>query len=209
MLSSQNLLICNECDALLHEPAMLPGQKLLCPRCGCTLYKCRKDPVNRGLALSLTALILFIPANFLPIMTLEILGREKADTLFSGALKLYFQGFWWMALLVFICSMLAPLLEFSLITAICLQVKARRYNPWLVAMLKLQGHITRWAMLEVFMLSILVAYIKLLDDGEIHLGVGLLCFTGLLLATTLNAVLFDTRMIWEQVGQARDRQSFR
>lgn len=209
MLSHQSQLICHECDALLRMPTVRVGQKVVCPRCGCTLYKCRRDPVDRGLALSLAALILFVPANFLPIMTLDILGQENADTLYKGVLQLYVQGYWWMALLVFVCSMLAPLVEFLLITGICILVKLRRYNLLLIHMLKIQGHIKRWGMLEVFMLGILVAYIKMIDEGEIHLGMGLYCFIGLLLATTLNAVLFDTHTIWEQVGKARERHRLR
>ena len=209
MSSHHSPLICHECDALLRMPDVHPGQKVVCPRCGCTLYKCRRDPVNRGLALSLTALILFVPANFLPIMTLDMLGLQNADTMYKGALQLYQQGYWWMALLVFTCSMLAPLVEFILITGICLLVKANRYNEWLVAMLKVQSHVNRWGMLEVFMLGILVAYIKMLDMGDIELGIGLVCFSGLLLATTLNAVLFDTHAIWEKVGLVRERHRIR
>jgi paraquat-inducible protein A len=209
MLSHQSQLICHECDALLRMPAVRPGQKVLCPRCGAALYRCRRDPVNRGLALSLSALILYVPANFMPIMTLDMLGLQNADTMYKGTMQLYQQGYWWMALLVFICSMLAPLLEFILITGICLLVKWQRYNEWLIAMLKIQGHVNRWGMLEVFMLGILVAYIKMLDMGDIQLGIGLLCFSGMLLATTLNAVLFDTHAIWEQVGQARERHRIR
>lgn len=203
MLFQQSQLVCHECDALLSMPRVRPGQKVVCPRCGCTLYRCRRDPVNRGLALSLTALILFVPANFLPIMTLDMLGLQNADTLYKGTVQLYVQGYWWMALLVFVCSMLAPLTEFLLITGICILVKLQRFNRTLIALLKVQSHVTRWGMLEVFMLGILVAYIKMIDIGQIQLGVGLLCFSGLLLATTLNAVLFDTHVIWEQVGKAR------
>lgn len=205
MLSNQPHLICHECDALLRMPAVQVGQKVVCPRCGCSLYKCRRDPVDRGLALSLAALILFVPANFLPIMTLDMLGMQNADTLYKGTLQLYQQGYWWMALLVFVCSMLAPLVEFVLIAGICMLVKLQHYNRLLIHMLKIQSHIKRWGMLEVFMLGILVAYIKMIDEGQIHLGMGLYCFIGLLLATTLNAVLFDTHAIWEQLGRARER----
>lgn len=208
-LAAQLPMVCHECDALLRMPAVRPGQKVTCPRCGANLYKCRRDPVNRGLALSLTALILYAPANFLPIMTLDMLGLQNADTLYKGVVQLFQQGYWWMAALVFLCSMLAPLVEFLLITGICTLVKLQRYNALLILMLKIQGHITRWGMLEVFMLGILVAYIKMLDMGQVELGMGLVCFTGLLLATTLNAVLFDTHAIWEQVGKARDRDALR
>ena len=206
MLHHQTCVICHECDALLHKPSLRPGQKLQCPRCGCTLHVYRRDTINRGLALSLTALVLFIPANFLPIMTFTMLGRGSAETLFKGVGQLYVQGYWWMAALVFLCSMLAPAVELVLIMAICLLVKMRRVSPVLVAMLKLQGHVRQWGMLEVFMLGILVAYVKMIDLGEIHLGIGLACFSGLLLATTLNAVLFDTHAIWEWVGEVRERR---
>ena len=112
MLHHQTTLICHECDALLQKPAVLkPGQKLQCPRCGCTLYVCRRDTINRGLALSLTAVILFLPANFLPIMTFNMLGQSQAETMAKGVLQLYAQGYWWMAALVFLCSMLAPLVH--------------------------------------------------------------------------------------------------
>lgn len=210
MLHHQTTLICHECDALLHKPTVLkPGQKLQCPRCGCTLYVCRRDTINRGLALSLTAVILFLPANFLPIMTFNMLGQSQAETMAKGVVQLYAQGYWWMAALVFLCSMLAPLVELVLIIGICALVKLRQVNPLLVVMLKLQSHVKRWGMLEVFMLGILVAYVKMIDLGEIHLGVGLACFIGLLLATTLNAVLFDTHAVWELVGEARERRAHR
>lgn len=209
MLHHQSQLVCHECDALLQLAHADPGQKLVCPRCGCTLYKPRRDSINRGLALSLTALILFVPANFLPIMTFNMLGLNNADTMVKGATQLFQQGYWWMAALVFFCSILAPLLQFILITGICLLVKLNRYNNALVFMLKIQSHVNRWGMLEVFMLGILVAYIKMIDLGEIQLGLGMVCFTGLLAVTTLNAILFDTHPIWEKVGQARARLSDR
>jgi paraquat-inducible protein A len=207
MLHHQSLLACHECDALLQGVDARPGQKLICPRCGCTLYKPHRDTINRGLALSLTALILFVPANFLPIMTFNMLGQNNADTMVKGATQLYQQGYWWMSALVFFCSVVAPLLEFVLITGICLLVKLNRYNALMVFMLKIQSHVNRWGMLEVFMLGILVAYIKMIDLGEIEIGIGMLCFSGLLMVTTLNAVLFDTHAIWEKVGQARARYS--
>jgi paraquat-inducible protein A len=202
MLHHQAQLVCHECDALLQGAHASPGQKLVCPRCGCALYKPRRDSINRGLALSLSALILFVPANFLPIMTFNVLGLDNADTMVRGVLQLYRQGYWWMAALVGFCSIVAPLLQFTLITGICLLVSRQHFGPLLVFMLKIQSRVSRWGMLEVFMLGILVAYIKLLDLGTIELGVGLLCFTGMLMATTLNAILFDTHPIWEQVGEA-------
>ena len=206
MLFDQPHLACHECDLLVNAKNVKVGQKLECPRCGYLLYRPRKDVINRGLALSLTTLILIVPANFLPIMSLSMLGLENVDTMVKGVVQLYLQGFWWMAFLVFVCSMAAPLLESLLIVAICLMVKANLINRLLVQMLKLQAQVRRWAMLEVYMLSILVAYIKMIDEGELSIGVGLICFSAMLVAVTLNTLLFNTHMIWEMIGKRREQQ---
>ncbi len=203
MLYGQPHIACHECDALLAAVAVPPGKKLVCPRCNCTLRKPVRDPVDRGLALSLTALTLMVPAFFMPIMTFNMLGLNTVDTMVKGVLHLFSAGFWWMALLVLFCSILAPMLENLLVLLICLLVRARRYGGTLITLLKLQSRIRKWAMLEVYMLGILVAYVKMIDSGQVHMGVGMICFTGMLLATTLNTVMFETHGIWEKVGQYR------
>ena len=203
MLYGQPHIACHECDALLASVALPPGKKLVCPRCNCTLRKPARDPVNRGLALSLTSLTLMVPAFFMPIMTFNMLGLDTVDTMVKGVLHLFQAGFWWMALLVLFCSILAPMLENLLVLLICLLTQARRYGGLLITLLKLQTRIRKWAMLEVYMLGILVAYVKMIDSGQVHMGVGMICFTGMLLATTLNTVMFDTHSIWENVGRYR------
>ncbi len=204
-LYNQSVIACHECDALLHNVPVANRQSLLCPRCGCVLFRHRADAVTRGLAISLTGLILAIPANFLPIMTFSMLGVESADTLFKGAMHLFHSGDWWMGVLVLFCSIVAPITELILVAAICLLVIGQRYDGLLVPLLKFQSHIRRWAMLEVYMLSILVAYVKMLEDGDINFGSGMVFFTALLMAVTLNVLLFDTHEIWERVGQHRER----
>lgn len=203
MLYGQPHIACHECDALLADVALPAGKKLVCPRCNCTLRKPVRDPVNRGLALSLTSLTLMVPAFFMPIMTFNMLGLDTVDTMVKGVLHLFQAGFWWMALLVLFCSILAPMLENLLVLLICLLSQARRYGGLLITLLKVQSRIRRWAMLEVYMLGILVAYVKMIDSGQVHMGIGMICFTGMLLATTLNTVMFDTHSIWENVGRYR------
>jgi len=201
MLYGQPHIACHECDALLATVAVPPGKKLVCPRCNCTLRKPVRDPINRGLALSLTSLTLMVPAYFMPIMTFNMLGLDAVDTMVKGVLHLFQSGFWWMALLVMFCSILAPMLQNLLLLLICLLVRAGQYGSVLVLLLKSQSRIRKWAMLEVYMLSILVAYVKMIDSGQVHIGVGMICFTGMLFSTTLNVVIFDTQPIWEKVGR--------
>jgi paraquat-inducible protein A len=203
MLYDQPHLACRECDALLTKVNALPGQKLTCPRCNCVLRKPSNDTINRAMALCLTSLLMMVPAYFLPIMTFNLLGLDTVDTMVKGVIHLFDAGFWWMGVLVLFCSILAPMLESFLVLFICLLVKANLYGGVLIALLKIQSRIKRWVMLEVYMLGILVAYIKMIDSGQIYMGVGMICFSAMLLSATLNAVLFDTHIIWEKVGQHR------
>lgn len=200
MLYNQPHVACHECDALLARVDVPMGKKLVCPRCNCTLRKPVADPINRGLALSLTSLTLMVPAFFMPIMTFDMLGLDTVDTMVKGVAHLFQSGFWWMALLVLFCSILAPMLESVLVLMICLLARSNQYGGLMVILLKSQSRIRKWAMLEVYMLGILVAYIKMIDSGQVHMGIGMICFSGMLLSTTLNAVMFDTHVIWEKVG---------
>lgn len=203
MLYNQSHIACHECDALLARVEVPMGKKLVCPRCNGTLRKPVNDPVSRGLALSITSLTLMVPAYFMPIMTFDMLGLDAVDTMVKGVLHLFQSGFWWMASLVLFCSILAPMLESGLVLMICLLARGNQYGGLLVTLLKSQSRIRRWAMLEVYMLGILVAYVKMIDSGQVHMGVGMICFSCMLLSTTLNTVMFDTHAIWEKVGQYR------
>lgn len=203
MLYGQPHIACHECDALLDDVVVPTGRKLVCPRCNATLRVAVKDPMGRGIALSLTALTLMVPAYFLPIMTFSMLGVDAVDTMVKGVQHLFQAGFWWTATLVLFCSILAPMLENILILVICLLARAKQYGWPLILLLKAQSRLKKWAMLEVYLLSIVVAYVKMIDEGQVHIGIGMLCFSGMLVATTLNAIMFDSHTLWENVGRYR------
>ncbi len=198
---NQPYLVCPDCDLVVKPKPLTVGKKLVCPRCQYVLVVARKNPINRGLALSLSALILAVPANLLPIMTFSKLGIDSADTLVRNVIALIDQGFLGMALLVFFCSMLAPVLESLLICVICLMVKRQLLGRPLVMALITHSRVRRWAMLEVYLLGILVAYVKMIGSGQIYFGLGMVCFVGMFLMATLNTLLFDSRMVWEMVGR--------
>ena len=206
MLYNQPQLACHECDALCLRVPLHHGQKLACPRCGAMLQKAGRDSTAKGIALSLTALILMPPAYLLPIMTFNMLGSNTVDTVAKGVAQMFTEGFWLVALLVLLCSMVAPVVEALLVLSISVMTRLRHYNSLLIFLLKAQRKIKKWGMLEVYLLGVLVAYVKLIDDGQVYFGVGLFCFCSVLLATTLNAVMFDVMPIWERIGQHRQHQ---
>lgn len=208
MLHNQPQIACHECDALVNRVPLRTGQKLVCPRCGCVLQKhTGKHFTRRVTACSLTALILMPPAYLMPIMTFDMLGSDTVDTMLAGVINLFDGGYWLMGVLVLLCSIVAPLVETLLLLVIGLMAQAGQYTRRLAWLLKAQRRIKKWGMLEVYLLGILVAYIKLIEDGQIHLGVGLFCFCGVLLATTFNAVMFEAEPLWERIGAQRERQS--
>ncbi|RWF86474.1 MAG: paraquat-inducible protein A, partial [Mesorhizobium sp.] len=88
-LPLNDLVACHECDLLMRKPQLAHGEKAECPRCGYELYAHRHNVVERSLALVIAALLLYVPANFLPIMQLHLLGQSSQDTVWSGVVGLY------------------------------------------------------------------------------------------------------------------------
>ena len=200
-LHNQPVVVCHDCDAVVKKKPVSVGQKLVCPRCHHVLVAPRHDVIRRGLALSLTSLALAAPAFTLPIMHFSMLGIKSHDTLVRNVLALFEQGYFGMGLLVLFCSMIAPVMESLLVGLACLLVMVNRIGPLLVRALKAHSRLRRWAMLEVYMLGIVVAYIKMLSEGEMRFGIGLYCFVAMFFITTMNTLLFDTKVVWEMVGR--------
>lgn len=196
-LPMDELVACHECDLLMRRPDLKLEQKASCPRCGYELYAHRGQVERRSLALVLTALVLFLPANFLPIMQLNLLGQTTQDTVWSGVVALYRSGMEAVALVVFLCSMVVPLLKLlcQLLVLLCIRWRvARAWGRWVY---RSYHHLREWGMLEVYLIGILVSIVKLIDMADLTLGVGLFCFIGLLLAQIWLEVTMSPHQIWE------------
>jgi len=196
-LPLDQLLACHECDLLMRKPDLQLEQKAACPRCGFELFAQRAQVQRRSLALVLTALVLFLPANFLPIMQLNLLGQSTEDTLWSGVVGLYHGGMPAVALIVCLCSMVIPLLKLLCQLLVLLSIRWRyalAYARWLY---RSYHHLREWGMLEVYLMGILVSIVKLIDMANLSLGIGLFCFIGLLLAQIWLEVSMSPHQIWE------------
>ena len=187
---------CHDCDLLLPIHDITENQVARCPRCNAVLYRHKKNSINRTLAFSLSALLFYIPANMLPILTLDIYGNTGRNTMLNGVARLWEQGFWWMAFLVAICSVLMPLFELVLLLTISIAIKRQSYSRALPFTIKLQHLTSSWAMLEVYLLGIIVATVKMSDLGDLVLGQALVCYL-ILLAFTLCALQsYDRHYAW-------------
>ncbi len=195
-LPLDELVACHECDLLLRKPPLQHGEKALCPRCGYELYAHRYNVVNRSLALVLTALLLYIPANFLPIMQLHLLGQTSDDTVWSGVLGLYNSQMQLIAVVVFLCSMAIPLLKLLCQLAVLLSIRLNIGRSYGLLIYRIYHHLKEWGMLEVYFMGVLVAIVKLVDLAQLTIGLGLFCFISLLLVQVWLEVVMSPHQIW-------------
>lgn len=195
-LPLDDLIACHECDLLLRKPPLQHNEKALCPRCGYELYAHRHNVVNRSLALVLAALLLYIPANFLPIMQLHLLGQTSDDTVWSGVLGLYNSQMHLIAVVVFLCSMAIPLLKLLCQLAVLLSIRLDIGRSYGLLIYRVYHHLREWGMLEVYFMSVLVAMVKLLDLAQLNIGIGLVCFISLLLVQVWLEVVMSPHQIW-------------
>ena len=200
----EQLAACPECDLLMLKPDLSLGQVAECPRCSCELFRLRHRIVGPGLALVLAALLLYFPANLLPIMRLNLLGRVTDDTVWSGVLSLYSSGMQGVAVVVFLCSMAVPLLKLLCQLAVLLCIALDRAKPLGMLLYRTYHHLREWGMLEVYLLGILVSIIKLRDMAELSLGIGLACFAGLLVVQVWLELVMSPHQVWEALSERRD-----
>lgn len=143
-LPLEDLVACHECDLLMRKPQLAHGEKALCPRCGYELYAHRHNVVQRSLALVIAALLLYIPANFLPIMQLNILGQSSQDTVWSGVLGLFNTDMKGVSIVVFLCSMAIPLVKLLCQLFVLLTIRFNVGRSYGLLLYRIYHHLKDW-----------------------------------------------------------------
>lgn len=204
---------CLGCHKLVKMPALPtsfdnkgPKQFAVCPRCSTRLNYRKPGSFNKTLAYTITAFVLLIPANFLPVMTVIYLGKGSSDTIMSGVMHLLHAGMAPIALLVFIASVFVPLMK---LLGIVLLLSAVQFDWHLSAkqctrLYHFVELIGKWSMLDLFMISILVTLVDLGGIATITAGNGATAFAGVVVMTILAAGSFDTRLIWDLQKNTRN-----
>jgi paraquat-inducible protein A len=185
----------------------LPAQASAeCPRCGTILHRRKPNSIARTWALVVTAAILYVPANLLPVMTVIYFGRGEPNTILSGVKELIQAGMWPVALLVFFASITVPVLKLLGLTFLLITVQRR--STWRLRdrglMYRIIEQVGRWSMVDIFMISILVALVNLGAIATITPGAGAICFAAVVIITMFASMSFDPRLIWdaEESGDA-------
>ena len=197
-------MACHECDMVHPVRRLRDGEVALCGRCGAVLYQQRKNSLDRSLAFALTGMILFIVANLFPLLTFEMEGRSQSSKLLDGTLEFLQGGYWGLGLLVFIASFLVPLMSLGTILYVLIPIKMSRIPAGFTYAVRAIDWLKPWAMSEVFILGIIVAFVKLADFADVTPGPSLIAFVGMVLAITLANVTLDDRVIWRLEEDLRE-----
>ena len=198
----ENIIACPDCDLLQRIPPLPPGWKARCPRCGKVVAASKPDSLNRTLALTVSAAIAYIVANLMPLMGLSAVGRTSSTTIIGGAQQMWDQGGKITAMLVGFCVVLAPAVQIGFMLALLLAARRVPAPSWTGELLRWSDFHQPWAMVEVMMLGVLVALVKIADLATVIPGVGLFSLGALIFLLAAMTAVFDPEKIWERVRWA-------
>ncbi|MEE8310763.1 MAG: paraquat-inducible protein A [Candidatus Binatia bacterium] len=196
--AAEGLACCHVCCKLTAESLHR------CPLCGASLHLRKPDSLQRTFALVVTASLLYIPANLLPIMTTDQLGRPIHSTILGGIVLLIHHGSFAIAAVIFIASVLVPISKLLALCWLCWSVSRRQLTSQQqrTRLYRATEVVGKWSMTDVFVVAILVALIQLGGLLRITAGPAAIAFGGVVIVTMLAAESFDPRLIWDQIGES-------
>lgn len=197
-----NAALCLSCRHLIDMPDT-DGGEIICPVCGSPVHQRRKNSLQKTLALTLTALFLYIPANVLPVMTIETFADTSANTILGGVGELFNNKMYFIAAVVFVASFVVPLFKIGsilyLLTA--LRVRDKLPNAAKTRLFHLIELIGKWSMLDIYVITIMAGLVNMGFLIQIKGGAGATFFAATVIATMLASKSFDTRLIWDKKGE--------
>jgi len=203
--AARGIMACHTCGMLAR-----PGHdahEAWCPRCKSRLHFRKPDSVSRTWAFLIASVILYIPANVLPVMHTASLFGGQSDTIMSGVVYLWVSGSWPLAVIVFVASVLVPMAKIAALAFLNWSVQRRwtwdpRQRTRLYRLVELIG---RWSMLDIYVIAILVALVQLQALATIQAGPAAFAFAGVVVLTMLAAMAFEPKLIWDPLEGASGR----
>ena len=196
---AHQFIACPDCDLLQRIPSLMPGEKLYCLRCHCLLLTQNRQKAKNFLPLVIAALIFFILANLLPLLTLSRLGMEKQVTMLSGIHELWSQGYELAATVVIFCAILSPAVYIGSMLIIAFTARRPSVPAWIAYPLHWSQQQQKWAMLEVMMVAILISLIKLSDFAAVTPGFASYALGILIVLLAVIKITFSPETIWERM----------
>ena len=206
--ASGSLASCHDCALVVRLPTGRAHAAARCPRCGAKVHRRKVDSLARTWALVITAAMLYLPANLYPVMTVTSLGRSQSDTIMSGVIYLLQHGMWPLALVVFVASVMVPLLKLTALSGLLISVQ--RGSSWRprdrTRLYRITEVVGPWSMVDIYVVTILVALVSLGQLASIEAGLGAVFFGAVVILTLLAAESFDPRLIWDRAEASHARR---
>ena len=200
-MSPARLLGCECCGQVSSMPAGAQDcERLRCPRCGHPLHACKPHSLQRTWAYLGASVLLYVPANALPIMSTSNFFRQESHTIAGGIAELWHDDAWGLAVIVFIASIAVPLLKIGALALLAWTVQQRprwrrRERARLYRIVETVGH---WSMLDVYVVVLLSGIVQFGRVASVQPEPGLLAFAAVVVLTMLAARSFDPRLIWQE-----------
>ena len=197
------MIACEFCDLRHRPPVLEAGQKAYCSRCGGLLARASRDPVLGTLALTLAAAVLLVMANVFPFLRLSLEGQVQMNWIATGVVGLWAGGQGALAVLILFTTILAPAFRILGLLYVLLPLSLGRVPPGVAPALRFQQSLVSWAMLDVYMLALIVALVKLAQMGRLEFQEGAFSFVALFGVLTLIGVSYDREAVWDTVEKLR------
>lgn len=201
--AESGLILCKDCGKLLPHIINIDKKKLTCSRCSATLHQRKPASVMRTWALVITSIIFFIPANTLPIMTVESLGVSSNSTILDGVRLFFEDGSYAVALIILTASILIPIFKITGLSIILLTIRFRRptHLRHKTVMFRIIEFIGRWSMLDIFVIAILGVFVNFSFLNSIEAAPAATYFCLVVVTTMIAAMTFDSRIMWDLVNE--------
>jgi paraquat-inducible protein A len=201
------LVSCHSCE-LLSDSRGLNHLELECPRCGARLHSRKTNSIARTWALVVAAFIFYVPAMVLPITKVTSLGVVQEDTIMSGVMLFIQSGSWEIALVIFVASIIVPMMK--LLILVYLLISVQKKSEWRridrARMYRITEFVGRWSMVDIYVVTILVALVNLGAIADIDAGPAAFYFATVVIITIFAARAFDPRLIWDEMVGDESKQ---
>jgi len=200
------MAVCHDCHILVDWPVLAAGERAHCPRCGAHIHQRKPNSIRRTWALVVASCILYVPANLLPITITSSLGDVQADTIISGIIYFIKSGSFLIAMVIFVASVLVPLMKLLILSGLLLSIRFK--SAWRpkerTRLYRLTEVVGRWSMVDIYVVTILVALVKLGALANIDAGPAAGYFAAVVVITMFAARSFDPRLIWDTIEEKHD-----
>lgn len=198
--------VCPDCSLILQAITPLPHQVAVCPRCAQQLYRHHRNTVQKALVLSLTGLFLYMPANVLPLLSFSVMGFNTHSSIVQACLSLFRHHQYVLGITVVLTTLVFPFLVLAGLLLISLGLSWQWQAPWMPRFFRLYHHLSEWAMIDVFLVGVLITMIKMSHMATLSLNAGFFCFVGLVITTLTAQAVTDHQHFWALMDEPSARE---